>query len=428
MQQQGRRWNTIIFMTLLLFLLRKCCAGVFMPVVNITEDFVAHVALPESGRVYYSDEKLPGFSLCVSAAGSKVFYRVGRVNGQPTRVKLEAYPKVNVKTARQLWAVVNADIATGKPARTVKPRKKTLGDIWEWHLKHNLKPGKRNWQKIERRWNNHLAHWAKKPLDQIKRVDVKELQTAIAEGGIIDGKRWGGKYASNEVMDLLRTLFDVAIDNEDHDANPTLRIRKYQQVERARYLQAEELPAFFNALDSLSPTFADAMRIALFTGARRANVFSMRWDEINFESERWMIPGEKNKSKRLITLPLSEVALAILLKRKLDQQQAGQVTGWVFPSRVRGKTHVKWPKYALNKLREVAELKDFRMHDLRRTLGSWQANDNESELTISKSLGQTSTAATKVYARLHLDTVRRAIENAVAAISAAGKKEIPKKV
>ncbi len=60
------------------------------------------------------------------------------------------------------------------------------------------------------------------------------------------------------------------------------------------------------------------------------------------------------------------------------------------------------------------------MHDLRRTLGSWQAAGGASLLIIGKSLGHRSESATRIYARLATDSVRNSVEKAtVAMINAA---------
>jgi integrase len=60
------------------------------------------------------------------------------------------------------------------------------------------------------------------------------------------------------------------------------------------------------------------------------------------------------------------------------------------------------------------------MHDLRRTLGSWQAAGGTSLLIIGKSLGHRSESATRIYARLATDPVRESVEKAtVAMITAA---------
>ena len=61
------------------------------------------------------------------------------------------------------------------------------------------------------------------------------------------------------------------------------------------------------------------------------------------------------------------------------------------------------------------------LHDLRRTLGSWQAKTGASLAIIGKSLNHKSMQATAIYARLDLDPVRESVERATAAmLTAAG--------
>ena len=92
---------------------------------------------------------------------------------------------------------------------------------------------------------------------------------------------------------------------------------------------------------------------------------------------------------------------------------------WVFPSY--GKTgHLVEPKKAWNRLLDRAEISDLRIHDLRRTLGSWQAATGASLPVIGKSLGHKNQATTAIYARLDLDPVRQAVNTATAAMLAAG--------
>jgi integrase len=67
---------------------------------------------------------------------------------------------------------------------------------------------------------------------------------------------------------------------------------------------------------------------------------------------------------------------------------------------------------------------DLRIHDLRRTLGSWQAKTGASLAIIGKSLNHKNTATTAIYARLDLDPVRASMERATAAmLTAAGLKK-----
>ena len=71
-------------------------------------------------------------------------------------------------------------------------------------------------------------------------------------------------------------------------------------------------------------------------------------------------------------------------------------------------------------------IQNLRIHDLRRTLGSWQAKTGASMAIIGKSLNHKSQQTTAIYARLDLDPVRQSVNTATAAmLDAAGVKLRP---
>ena len=73
-------------------------------------------------------------------------------------------------------------------------------------------------------------------------------------------------------------------------------------------------------------------------------------------------------------------------------------------------------------MRKTVGLEDLRMHDLRRSLGSWQARTGASLVIIGKTLNHQSPQSTQVYARLDSDPVRQAMETAVSAMKTAANK------
>src|ERR1700736_2385025 len=93
---------------------------------------------------------------------------------------------------------------------------------------------------------------------------------------------------------------------------------------------------------------------------------------------------------------------------------------WVFPSHGPA-GHILDLKSRWASLLKRAKIENFRIHDLRRTQGSWQAAAGASLSIIGKSLGHSSTAATAVYARLDLDPVRQSMTAVNAAMLAAMK-------
>lgn len=78
--------------------------------------------------------------------------------------------------------------------------------------------------------------------------------------------------------------------------------------------------------------------------------------------------------------------------------------------------HIEEPKKAWASLLKHAEIENLRMHDLRRTFGSFMAAQGASLQMIGKALGHKSQEATLIYARLNLDPVRQAVNAAAAAM------------
>jgi integrase len=84
------------------------------------------------------------------------------------------------------------------------------------------------------------------------------------------------------------------------------------------------------------------------------------------------------------------------------------------------KIHLVATPTAWREFLKDAKLTDLRMHDLRRTLGSYMAMNNQSLQIIGKVLGHKSPTATQVYSRLASDPLKQAMEAAHASMSKSG--------
>jgi integrase len=368
-----------------------------MPKANLTAEFVAQVESPASGRVYWMDIKLPGLALCVSSTGSKVFYFVGRGVGRPTRVKLEKFPKITVAKARELCVRVHADVAVGKPPVTRAARAlMTVGDVWDWHLTHNLKPHNRTWGIDERTYNRECIQWAALPMRSLSRTMIAERKTEILNRG--------KPGAVNLFLSVMRGICKTAVAEGWADKNPAEQVRKCRMQKRARFLDEDEIGTFFTSLAKLKEDRQDYFMVVLFTAARKSNVCAMAWQDINFTRNTWIIPDPESKNKDPIYLPLARVVVEILVKRK-----AVSTSPWVFPGRY-DSDHYKDPKRQWAKLLKDSGLVNLRIHDLRRTLASWQSIAGVSLQIIRDSLGQKSFAAALIYARLNDKTLRDSVQ------------------
>ncbi len=361
-------------------------------------------------REYFYDTRTPGLAYCITDRGARSFYLYKRVNGAPKRYRLGG-EEISIEQARTLAAKKNGMIADGKdPGDEARQRKaeKTLGEAWDWFLANHAKPHKRSWKTDEQRWTAHLAHWSARRLSSIKSAEVQELHTAIGAST--------GKTLANRVVEVLRCVYNVAADKLGYNGrNPAAKITKFKENERERFLVADEMPRFFEALaQEPSQRIRDYFTCLLFTGQRKSNVAAMEWAHVNLTAQTWAIPAEQTKSGKSITVPLVPEVVEVLTRRYAERGECP----YVFPGQ--GRTgHLVDPKIPFQRLRKRAGLTDVRIHDLRRTQGSWQAAGGTSLQIIGRSLGHTSERATRIYSRLHLDPIRTSMNTAAAAMRAA---------
>jgi integrase len=375
---------------------------------------VAKMPSPATGRTVIRDAKTRGLVLAITKAGTKSYYLYRRVRGKPSRILLGHHPIMTVELARERAVSTYADIIAGSDPNEAKRQHRrggiTLGDAFD-HFKTNRTAARGSpttLQSHQNRFDTCLAGWKSRRLDSIRRNEVIALHVKLG--------RDRGHTTANRAIQLLRALFNYAATSMGVElANPAARIELYRETPRERFLRADELPVFFEAVQAEpDETMRDFFTLALFTGARRSNVLAMCWSDVNLDSATWTIPAGQFKTRRPMNVVLATEAIEILRRR--HKYAVGQ---YVFPSHGK-RGHLVEPKSAWERLRERSGLKDLCIHDLRRTLGSWQAAAGASLPIIGKSLGHTQPSTTAIYARLDLDAVRVSVATATAAIVAAG--------
>lgn len=368
------------------------------------------------------DAKTPGLQCRISHTGNITFSIYKRMKGYAAeRVTLGKFPQMSIEQARINAAKVNAAIAVGDNPAEVKRAHKaemTFTELYNEYQEKHSKHKKRSWKNDKSQFDLYLEKSiGHKKLSQIKRADIASLHLSISRQ-VKAAKNKGDvpQYkttTANRVLALISSVFNWGVKNGKCPDNPIKGIEKNKERSRDRFLQPEELSAFFKAVQNdPNETIRDYVLLSLYTGARRSNVVSMRWDDISLQHKVWRIPQTKNDEP--VVVPLIEEAIEILNNRK------GNGSPYVLPGTSEC-GHLIDPKKGWKRILEKAGIENLRLHDLRRTLGSWQAIMGSSTLVIGKSLGHKSQKATEVYARLNLDPVRKSIETAAAAmLKAAG--------
>lgn len=374
---------------------------------KFTKTDINALSIPESGkRDTYHDIKTSGLQLRISATGVKTFSVYRRIKGgSPERITLGRYPDMTIEQARREAKRIALDIADGKnPAEVKRGRKAelTFGDLFSEYLERHAKPKKKTWKEDQAQFRIYLA----KPLGKKKLSSIDRKSIARVHGDIT---KTGYAPTANRVKSLLSSVFGWAISVGLWELNPVTGIKSNKENQRDRFIQSDELPRFFKALaEEPNGTIRDYVLMSLLTGARRSNVLSMKWSDINFDRAEWRIKETKNGTPQ--TVALSPEAIEILANRK-----PADATVFVFPG-IGKHGHLIEPKKGWKRILERAGIEDLRIHDLRRTLGSWQAKTGASLAIIGKSLNHKNQNTTAIYARLDLDPIRDSINTATSAM------------
>jgi integrase len=392
---------------------------------NFTKRTIEALPAPAEGaKRNVFDSNTPGLGILLYPSGAKTFFHLKLVRGYPKRTTLGKFPDLTVDQARGQASALNGALArwklsgfSGDDPFEVRhdPTVGTLAAAYvEKHVRAHASRPDRAAEAVEWQIKRYFSTWRNRKIGSIRKSDVLDLHERVG--------RENGKYAANRVVQLLRAIFYWGEESGTwRGVNPAVGVKLFHEEKRRRFLQPDELPKLFTALrNETNLDLRDFINLSLWTGARRGDVLSMRWENLYLNDNRWEIPKPKNRTP--YTIALVPEAVQILRERK--ERAEKKPNPWVFPSR--GKAgHLLDLKIAWGKLLTRAGLMGLRQHDLRRTLGSWQAAGGASLQIIGESLGNKSVAATQVYSQLHLDPVRESVMRATRAMITAGNPETP---
>ena len=371
-------------------------------------------------RVIFFDTKQPGLALRVTPTGARTFCFMAwdTTRGRSVDVTIGKYPKVSLADGRRLAQELAKRLAMGEDivgqsqAERTEP---TLDEAFDrWVIKKAAR-GRTSWTVDKLRYDKHV-----KPRFGSRKVG--DITTRQIENWFLDLPKTSGlsTTSANRCLVVIRTVFNQELRTYP---NPCNGVHLNREESRERFLRPAELPAFFAALESeqTSAHLRDFIHLALYTGARKSNLLAMRWSDIDFDLGHWAIPAADSKNRTSMTLPLIPAAIEILERRWVENQNRKQSSLFVFPAiNPQGKTtHMTDIRDGWTSLLKRAGIENFRLHDLRRSLGSWQTITGASTAIVGRSLGHKSTQATAVYARMHLDPVRESVGRAVEAMRAA---------
>jgi len=258
---------------------------------------------------------------------------------------------------------------------------------------------KRSWQTDETILRVHiLQKFGAYRLDQISDQGVAALLSRMRDQGYASG-------TTNRVLVLLRFVFNLAKKWGVPGAadNPTAGLKTAPDVCRERFLSHDEARRLLSAIEAdENRVAASAIKLLLFTGARRNEVTHAKWEYVSWEKRTLLVPRAKSGRPRSIHLNSAALELLRSIARTEDNP-------YIFPSPVTGRPspsmHFPWWR-----IRDRAGLSDMRLHDLRHSFASFLVNQGVSLYVVQGLLGHTQARTTQRYAHLASDTLSDAVE------------------
>jgi integrase len=346
------------------------------------------------------DHEVRGLGVRIYPSGRKTFVCDYRTAAQRRRMTLGDYGTLTLDQARAKARKALAHVDERDPmAERERIRKgETFADLCREYMERHAKVRKRSWKDDARRINQHFRAFSARKVASFDYEAVSQLFRKI-------GKE-NGQIEANRTLSLLSKMFALAQRWGMFPAdkpNPARGHDRYREIARDRWITPAELPRLAEAIDHEPNEAARAgLWLYLLTGARKTELLAARWQDVDTARRVLRLPA--TKAGRPHEIPLSEPALAILHRIPRHDDNPFILIG-KRPGRHLVNIGKPWQR-----VRKAAGVADVRLHDLRRTVGSWLAQSGNSLNLIGKVLNHSSVTTTAVYARMAQDQEREALE------------------
>jgi integrase len=387
--------------------------------IKLTDKGLRDLPTPLKGSVIYTDGGI--LEVRVTAAGACAWVYRYRHNGRSVTYTIG--DPLNMKASRaskeaaRLYELVRQGCDPQGERRAVREAP-TVKELCARYLEEHA--ARKRSAAEDRRMIDKviLPALGARKVAEIEFADLDQLHRRLTTKGTRTGYGRGAPYMANRVVSLLSKMFSLAIQWKLRSDNPAKGIGRNTEAKRKRYLSDDEIPRLCQALAEYPhQQSANAIRLLMLTGARRMEVLSATWDQVDLSRGAWTKPDSATKDKREHTIPLSAPALELLSEMKAEAKSE-----YLFPGR--GVDHLSDLKKPWAVIAKNAKLDGVRVHDLRHSFASILVSSGRTLAQIGALLGHASAQTTQRYAHADIDSLRSAVDTVGAKIMQRPKAEV----
>ena len=285
---------------------------------------------PAKGFDVVQDMEETRLRLYVTSRGVKTFFVRKRVNGKDKRIIIGNYPEIDVDDARNAVATV---LENASKKSVVRRKKISFKEFLDLYLKNKVRRSEDSYMKLLRSVNRHLVDLFDKNISDISTDDLHDVVSKIS-----------GLAIASRMQELLQSVFKYAVEQGYVKQNPAISLAKIKQNRRVRPLNKSGLRKLIKVIEKQEDVVLRGAFLMLIYGfAPRSKIFSMAWDDLDFNHDMWN--GR----------PLSDRAILLL-------QDLPQDGDWVFPSH--GGMHLMDPRTSWKRIVSQAGIPNLTMDDV----------------------------------------------------------------
>jgi site-specific recombinase XerD len=236
-----------------------------------------------------------------------------------------------------------------------------------------------------------------KLLPEMSMVPAAELSPELIEN-VFARMRNEGLCGStvNRYRSLISSIYSFAVRTGRLAVNPVARVKRFKENEgRVRYLKQDEEILLRAVIRSEYPDCEPELDLALYTGMRRGEQFTLKWADVDVQSGILTVRG-KTGMRHIVANSSARSAL-----ERLRAYTKKVMSVYVCPDATSDtqRDNRRW----LEKSAKKAGLRNFHWHDLRHTFASRLVMSGVDIRTVQELLGHKSILMTMRYSHLSPD-------------------------
>jgi len=284
-----------------------------------------------------------GLAINVTKTGGRSWILRYQVDGKRRDMGLGGYPDVTLSQAKEKARAARALLSEGiDPIENTRAKRSRLkaeqssAITFQQAAYKYLEAHEGTWKnaKHAQQWRNTLETYAFPVIGQLIVRDVELPQ--ILE---ILEPLWRTKSeTASRLRGRIESVLDWAIARGYRSEPNPARWKglldkllpapsKIRKISHHTALPYSELPGFMVELRQQDGMGARALEFLILTATRSGEVRGATWDEFDLKEGVWTIPAERMKAGREHRVPLSDAALALILR-----QREMKICEYVFPS------------------------------------------------------------------------------------------------